>query len=83
MSKSKKDRPFSLPDAAKSLQETATRSASAASVSYTLIGAIVVLGGLGYAFDSWQGTAPWGVFTGLMLGIVVGFYELVKAMWRP
>jgi F0F1-type ATP synthase assembly protein I len=82
MSKTNKDRPFSLPDATKSLQETASRSASAASVSYTLIGAIIVLGGLGYAFDAWRGTAPWGVFTGLMLGIVVGFYELIKTMWK-
>ena len=82
MSNSKKDRSFSLPDAAKSLQQTATRSASAASVSYTLIGAIIVMGGLGYAFDVWRGTSPWGVFTGLMLGIVVGFYELIKAMWK-
>ena len=26
----------------------------------------------------WQGTAPWGLVIGLTLGIVVGFYELVK-----
>jgi F0F1-type ATP synthase assembly protein I len=82
MAKSKKAPPFSLPDAARSLQETATRSASAASVSYTLIGAIVVCGGLGYGFDLWRGTSPWGAFAGLMVGIVVGFYELVKAMWK-
>jgi F0F1-type ATP synthase assembly protein I len=42
----------------------------------------VVLGGLGYGFDLWRGTAPWGAFVGLMLGIVVGFYELMKAMWK-
>lgn len=82
MAKSKKGPADSLADASKSLQETVTRSVSAASVGYTLIGAIVVLGGLGYAFDNWRGTAPWGVFTGLMLGIVVGFYELMKTMWR-
>jgi F0F1-type ATP synthase assembly protein I len=82
MAKTRKGRPFSVHDATRSLQETATRSASAASVSYTLIGAIVVLGGLGYAFDLWRDTSPWGAFTGLMLGIVVGFYELVKAMWK-
>jgi F0F1-type ATP synthase assembly protein I len=82
MSKVKKNRSFSIPEAAKSLQETATHSASAASVGYTLIGAIVVLGGLGYGFDLWRGTAPWGAFVGLMLGIVVGFYELMKAMWK-
>jgi F0F1-type ATP synthase assembly protein I len=82
MGKSKKVRPFSLQDSAKSLQENATRSISAASASYTLIGAIVLLGGLGYGFDVWRGTSPWGAFTGLMLGIVVGFYELIKTMWK-
>src|SRR5262245_25863685 len=78
----KKDEPFSLQDAAKALQDNVSRSGSAAAVSYTLIGAIVLFGGLGYACDSWRGTAPWGVFTGLMLGIVVGFYELIKTIWR-
>ncbi len=48
------------------------------SASYTLIGAIILLGGIGYAVDSWQGTAPWGLVIGLLLGVVVGFYELVK-----
>jgi len=82
MSKSTKGRPFSLDDAAKSLQENATRSGNVAAASYTLIGAIVLLGGLGYGFDAWRGTSPWGVFAGLMLGVVVGFYELIKATWR-
>mgnify|MGYP006338509623 CR=1 FL=1 len=47
-----------------------------------VIGAIVVLGGLGYAADRWFGSAPWGAFSGLMLGLVVGFYELVKSVRR-
>jgi len=83
MGKSKKGRPFSLEDSAKSLQENARSSASAAGASYTLIGAIVLLGGLGYAIDVWRGTgAHWGALTGLILGMVVGFYELIKTMWR-
>ena len=82
MSNTRKGRPFSLRDAAKSLQDNAVRSGPAAAVSYTLIGAIVVFGGLGYAFDVWRGTAPWGAFAGLMLGIVVGFYELIKTTNR-
>jgi len=73
---------YSFARSAKSLQENATRAGPAASASYTLIGAIILLGGIGYAVDVWQGTAPWGVFVGLMLGIIVGFYELVKMMWR-
>ena len=82
MPNSSKDRPFSYSKAAKSLQENASRSGEAAAASYTLIGAIVLLGGLGYGFDVWRGTAPWGLFTGLTLGIVVGFYELIKTMWQ-
>jgi len=82
MPKSTKEKPFSYGQSARSLQENASRSGSAAAVSYTLIGAIVLLGGLGYGFDIWRGTAPWGVFAGLMLGIVVGFYELIKTSWR-
>lgn len=82
MPNSDKGRPFSYSKAARSLQENASRSGTAAAVSYTLIGAIILLGGLGYGFDVWRGTSPWGVFVGLMLGIIVGFYELIKTSWR-
>jgi len=82
MPKSDKGQPFSYSKAARSLQENASRSGSAAAVSYTLIGAIILLGGVGYGFDVWRGTSPWGVFIGLMSGIVVGFYELIKTTWR-
>ena len=82
MSNSDKGRPFSYSKAARSLQENASRSGPAAAVSYTLIGAIILCGGLGYGFDVWRGTSPWGVFVGLMVGIVVGFYELIKTSWR-
>ena len=49
-----------------------------AGASYTLVGGIILLGGLGYLLDKWQGTGPWGLVIGLALGIIVGFYELVK-----
>jgi F0F1-type ATP synthase assembly protein I len=64
------------------LQENVRRAGPAAGASYTLIGAIILLGGIGYAIDSWQGTAPWYLLGGLLLGIVVGFYELAKIVWR-
>ncbi|MSO82513.1 MAG: hypothetical protein EXQ53_04375 [Acidobacteria bacterium] len=67
----------------KALQTTISRSGPAATVSYTLIGAIMLLGGIGYALDEWRGTAPWFLFGGLVLGLVVGFYELARAIWRP
>ena len=31
--------------------------------------------------DGRLGTRPWLVVTGLLLGIVVGFYELIKTTW--
>ena len=66
-----------------SFQDNVRRAGPAAGASYTLIGAIILLGGLGYAIDQWQGTAPWGLFVGLVLGLVVGFYELAKVVWQP
>jgi len=66
-----------------SLQDTVQRAGPAAGASYTLIGAIILLGGIGYAVDAWRGTGPWGLLVGLLLGLVVGFYELAKTVWRP
>lgn len=68
--------------ALKSLQETASRSGSAAAASYTLIGSIILLGGIGYALDRWRGTSPWFLLGGLLLGLIVGFYELAKSVWH-
>jgi F0F1-type ATP synthase assembly protein I len=72
---------FSLARAARSLQDNLVRSGPVAAASYTLVGAILLLGGLGYALDRWLGTGPWLLVTGLAAGIVVGFYELVKTVW--
>ena len=47
-----------------------------------MVGALLVLGAVGYGVDRWAGTEPWGVLIGLLLGMVVGFYELVKAVSR-
>jgi len=45
------------------------------------VGAIILLGGIGYAIDEWRGTAPWFLLGGLLLGLIVGFYELAKTVW--
>lgn len=66
----------------KALQETVSSSGPAATASYTLIGAIMLLGGIGYALDEWRGTSPWFLFGGLVLGLIVGFYELAKTIWH-
>jgi F0F1-type ATP synthase assembly protein I len=66
----------------KAFQDNVTRAGPAAGASYTLIGAILLLGGIGYAADRWWGTSPWLLLAGLMLGLIVGFYELARAVWR-
>jgi F0F1-type ATP synthase assembly protein I len=76
------DRPQFLARSLQRMQDSVQSAGPAATASYTLIGAIILLGGLGYAADAWLGTAPWGLLAGLLLGIVVGFYELVRVMWR-
>jgi F0F1-type ATP synthase assembly protein I len=65
----------------RAFQENVTRSGTAAGAGYTLIGALLLLGGLGYAVDRWRGTSPWFLVGGLFLGIIVGFYELAKTVW--
>ena len=78
----KKNRSFSYSRSAKSLQENAERAGSAAGAAYALVGGILVLGGIGYAVDKWRDTSPWGLIIGLLLGVIVGFYDLVKTTTR-
>jgi F0F1-type ATP synthase assembly protein I len=66
----------------KYLQENIRRSGPAAGASYTLIGAILLLGAIGYALDRWLSTSPWFLLAGLLLGLIVGFYELARTVWR-
>ena len=70
-----------LAKSARALQNTAEQAGPAAGAGYTLIGAILLLGGIGYAVDSWRGTSPWFMVGGLLLGIVVGMYELAKTVF--
>jgi F0F1-type ATP synthase assembly protein I len=67
----------------KAFQDNVRRAGPAAAAGYTLIGAIILLGGIGYAVDAWRGTSPWFLLAGLLLGLIVGFYELAKTVWRP
>lgn len=63
------------------LQKIIKQSGPAMGASYTLIGSILILGALGYLIDKWQNTSPLFLLIGLLLGIIVGFYEIAKAIW--
>jgi F0F1-type ATP synthase assembly protein I len=75
------DRNRFLSRSTQALQTSVERAGPAAAASYSLIGSVILLGGLGYGCDRWFGTWPWGMVGGLMLGILVGFYLLAKAVW--
>jgi len=62
-------------------QDAVQQAGPAAAAGYTLIGALLFLGGIGYALDWWLQTGPWCLVGGLILGIIVGFYELAKTVW--
>ncbi len=66
----------------RNLQDNIRRAGPAATASYSLIGAVLLLGGGGRLLDRWQGTEPWGLLAGLLAGLVVGFYELAKTVWK-
>ena len=65
-----------------SFQENVHRAGPAAAASYTLIGGILLLGGLGYAADAWWRSSPWGLLIGLLMGILVGFVDLARTVWK-
>ena len=78
---------FHMPDErdpvpGKFMQENIRRAGPAATAGYTLIGAILLLGGGGYLTDRWQESSPWFMLVGLLVGMVVGFYELAKTVWK-
>jgi F0F1-type ATP synthase assembly protein I len=73
---------FSVERSAKTFQDNITRAGPVAVASYTLIGAIVLLGAIGYALDRWLGASPWFLIVGLLVGIAVGFNELAKTVWK-
>jgi F0F1-type ATP synthase assembly protein I len=74
--------PFFLARSLKQMQEYLRNAGPAAGAGYTLFGAIFLLGGIGYWVDARFGTKPWFLAIGLLLGIIVGLFELAKTIWR-
>ena len=75
------DRGLFLARSLRYLQENLRRSGPAVVAGYTLLAAILLLGGIGYAIDAWRGTSPWFLLIGLLLGLIVGFVELARIIW--
>ncbi len=62
---------------------TSGSSRNVISAAYTITGAVLGLGLLGYILDRKFETKPYLLLAGLLLGVVVGMYELWKAMFLP
>ena len=50
--------------------------------SYALIGAVLGLTLLGYFIDEKLGTSPWMLTIGIVLGLVIGLYEIAKVSFK-
>ncbi|MEE9163126.1 MAG: AtpZ/AtpI family protein [Candidatus Neomarinimicrobiota bacterium] len=53
------------------------------SAASTMTGAVVGLGLLGFLLDRKFESAPYLLLAGLLVGLVVGFYDIWKVMFRP
>ncbi len=47
----------------------------------SMTGSVLGMGALGYYLDYRFGWSPWGTLGGLLLGTVVGMYELYKILF--
>jgi F0F1-type ATP synthase assembly protein I len=65
----------------RAMQENIRSTGSAADAGYTLIASILLLGGIGYGLDAWRGTSPWFLISGLLVGLIIGFFLLAKIIW--
>lgn len=63
-------------------QRFVRQSGPAAAASYTLLASVLLLGALGYFLDQYFDSSPLFILLGLGLGIVIGFYELAKAVFK-
>ena len=64
-----------------SMEENLARNERTVLTCYGLIGAILLLGGMGYLLDRWMGTGPWLLLAGVGAGTIIGLgrlYRLVR-----
>ena len=59
-------------------QKILNQAGPAANASYSLIASIILFIFGGFYIDNYLDTSPAGIIIGMALGLVVGFYQLVK-----
>ncbi|MBN4081018.1 AtpZ/AtpI family protein [Caldithrix abyssi] len=63
-------------------QRYVRQAGPAAAAAYTLLAAVLFLGALGYFLDQYFNASPLFILLGLGLGLVIGFYELAKSVFK-
>ena len=63
-----------------SFQKIVKQSGPAATASYGLIFSILIFTYVGWQIDDHYDLSPLGVIIGVLLGIFIGFYHLIKAV---
>ncbi len=63
-----------------SFQKIIRQSGPAATASYGLIASILIFTYAGWYIDELNDSSPMAIIAGLFIGMVIGFYHLIKAM---
>ena len=66
----------------KQFQRFLRQAGPAAAASYTLLASVLSIGGAGFIIDQYFDSTPTGLIIGLGLGLVIGFYELAKSIFK-
>ena len=66
----------------KQFQRFVRQSGPAASAAYPLLGAVLFLSLIGYYLDQYFKSTPVYLVIGLCLGMIIGFYELYKSIFK-
>ena len=61
-----------------SFQKIVHQAAPAASASYSMIASLLLFIFIGIYIDNYFGLKPFGTIIGLLFGLIIGFYQLVK-----
>jgi hypothetical protein len=67
----------------RALQDNVDRNEPRIVASYGLIGAILLFGAIGFTIDRWADTSPWALVVGLATGMLLGFFQLLRAVRHP
>ena len=61
-------------------QKIIQQSGPAASASYGLLAFVLIFTFLGWYIDAYNKSSPIGVLSGLAIGLILGFYHLLKTV---